>query len=238
MSNIRLIEVIFLLAGLFNNVYFIGMISSLAATIIFKIIFRKWEKGKNSNLVALTKEIYEYFENVATLKMTELVHDSKMLGESLISSFKGQGSYNQDLETKINQNLDILLDSTQTFVTSLSSSEKSLSSLKLVINNIFVELQRRRRTINHLCHPPNPTAMDGGHVRDQLLSGNADLLHEFVDPIKGECIIFLRGFGVNVFDRWKNYRRVVKKYKPQFTASVKVEHRNYLRTRALNKAKN
>ncbi len=94
----------------------------------------------------------------------------------------------------------------------------------------------REQTIKHLCHPPNPSAIDPGHIRAQLLDENTKL-NDLLNAAKGEATIFLRGHGLRWLYRRKYLRQIKKKQRKLYRQAVSREYRTVLQQTSLSKSK-
>lgn len=120
--------------------------------------------------------------------------------------------------------------------TELSAADPELDNLKRAMISYQKVLERRAQIVNHLCHPPNPPAMDPGHVRDQLLSENV-LPHDLLKAATGEAAIFLRGYGIGWLARQKYRRSIIKKQRALYKEAIAKEYRTVLQQTSLHKAK-
>ncbi|MEX1665503.1 hypothetical protein [Zhongshania arctica] len=217
----------------------VGLATSILGGIILAILGKWqgwWLRSKSEPSIDLATRTLKILDGDAGEKTNEMVNLTKQLGDSLVAFYKTKTPYKEHLETEALFLLNELLDLIKPISTELSAANPELDELKRAVNSYQKGLEWRSQIIKHLCHPPNPPAMDPGHVRDQLLSKNL-LPHELLKAAQGEAAIFLRGHGVNWFKR-QNYRRdIVKKHRAKYKEAVAHDYRSVLQQTSLHKAR-
>lgn len=217
----------------------IGVVSSIVGGVILAI-FGSWRgwwwKQKSGESIELATKLLKVLDGEVEDKTTKMVYVTKQLGDSLLTFYKNKNPYNQEQEKEANELLEQLLAIVKPLVTELSAARPELDHLKRAVVAYQKGLEWRAQIVKHLCHPPNPTAMDPGHVRDQLLSVNV-APHDLLKAAKGEATLFLRGHGVNWLARQKYKRNIIKKNRAIFRDSVAQEYRTVLQQTSLHNAK-
>ena len=219
--------------------FLIGIVSSLFAGIILAAVGRWqgwWWRSKSPASIDLATRVLKHLDGEAEDKTNKMVYATKQLGDSLISFYKNKTPYKAEFETEALSLIEELTGAIRPLATELSAANPELDNLKKAVNSYHKGLERRVQIVKHLCHPPNPPAMDPGHVRDQLLSENV-LPHDLLQAAKGEAAIFLRGYGINLFARKKYLRRIIKKQRALYKETVAQEYRTILQQISLHKAK-
>lgn len=219
--------------------FVVGVASSIVATILV-VIFGKWKgwwwKTKNSSSIELATRTLKYLDGEAEERTNQMVGLTKKLGDSLVASSKSNTQYDSSFEIEALSIIDELVSGIKPLATELSAANPELDDLKRAVNSYQKGLEWRSQIVKHLCHPPNPKAMDAGHVRDQLLSENL-LPQKLLQAAQGEVAIFLRGYGVNWIARRKYLSQIVKKQRALCKESVANEYRSVLQQTSLHKAK-
>jgi len=217
----------------------IGVASSIVGGIILAL-FGKWQgwwwKTKSQSAIELATKVLKILDGEVEEKTTKMVYTTKQLGDSLVSFYKNNTPYNEERETEANELIEQLLSLIKPLATELSAANSELDHLKRAVIAYQKGLEWRARIVKHLCHPPNPPAMDPGYVRDQLLSENV-LPHDLLSAAKGEATLFLRGHGINWLARQKYRKNIVKKHYTTFKESVEKEYRSVLQQTSFHKAK-
>lgn len=212
---------------------------SLLATIIVAIFGRWkgwWLKVKNESSVELATRVLKVLDGEAEDKTTKMIYATKQLGDSLVTFYKTKAPYNKDRESESLDLIEQVLALIKPLATELSAADPELDHFKRSVIAYQKGLEWRAKIVKHLCHPPNPPAMDPGHVRDQLLSENV-LPNDLLNSAKGEAALFLRGHGANWLARQKYRKKIVKKHRATFKDSVNQEYRAVLRQTSLHKAR-
>ena len=172
----------------------------------------------------LSTKVLKVLDGEAEDKTTKMIYATKQLGDSLVAFYKNKTPYNKDRETESLDLIEQLLALIKPLSTELSAADPELDHLKRAVIAYQKGLEWRAQIVKHLCHPPNPPAMDPGHVRDQLLSENV-LPNDLLNAARGEAALFLRGYGVNWLARQKYRKNIVKKHRVTFKESVNQEYR-------------
>jgi hypothetical protein len=219
--------------------FVVGVVSSIVGGIILAIIGKWqgwWWKVKSQPSIDLATRALKILDGEAEEKTTKMVYATKQLGDSLVEFYKSKTPYKEDRESESLELLEQLLALIKPLATELSASNPELDHLKRSVIAYQKGLEWRSQIVKHLCHPPNPPAMDPGHVRDQLLSENV-LPHDLLNAAKGEAALFLRGNGINWLARKKYRKNIVKKHRAKFNESISQEYRAVLQQTALHKAR-
>lgn len=219
--------------------FIIGIASSIVGGIILALLGKWrgwWWHGKSQQSIDLATSVLRVFEGELDQKTREMVYATKQLGDSLTSHFKNGAGYNQHRETEAQKLIDEMLSIVKPLAAELSAAKPELDCLKRAVSNFMKGLEWRAKIIDHLCYPPNPPAMDPGHVRDQLLSVNV-VPHDLLNAAKGEAALFLRGYGVGWRARRKYRNDIVKKHHAEFNEAVENEFRKVLQQTSLHNAK-
>lgn len=215
----------------------ISIVGSIIAAIIMAIIGMWWWKTKNKSSIELATRVLKYLDGEAEEDTNRMVQLTQQLGDSLVKFYKSKTPYNTEYNNIINSIINKLLSNINPLATELTAANPELNELKKSVNSYREGLQWRSSIVKHLCHPPNPSAMDPGHVRDQLVSENL-LPQKLLKAAQGEAAIFLRGYGVNWIIRRKYLRQIVKKQRALYNEAVEKEYRSFLQQTALHNAKN
>jgi hypothetical protein len=219
--------------------FIIGVTSSIVAGIILAALGKWrgwWWKSKSQSSIDLATEVLKALEGEVDDKTRKMVYATKQLGDSLVSFYKNGTQYNKEREVEALSLIEALLVVVKPLATALAAGNSELDNLKRAVIAYQKGLERRDQIVSHLCDPPNHSAMDAGHVRDQLLSENV-LPHDLLDAAKGEAAIFLRGYGINWLARRKYRNKIVKKHRSKFKEAVEKEYRSVLQQTSLHKAK-
>ena len=217
----------------------IGLASSILGGIILAILGRWqgcWLRSKSEASIDLATRTLKALDGHAGEKTNEMVNLTKQLGDSLVAFYKTKTPYKDHIETEALSLIGEILALIKPLSTELSAANPELDELKRSVNSYQKGLEWRAQIIKHLCHPPNPSAMDPGHVRDQLLSENL-LPHELLKSAQGEAAIFLRGHGINWFKRQGYRHSIVKKQRAKYKEAVADEYRSVLQQTSLHKAR-
>jgi len=218
----------------------VGVVASLVATIIVAIfgwVKGWWLKPKKESSLELATRVFQVLDIEARSKTDELISASQRLGDQLTAHYTYGAPFSEQLQADALRLIVDLRSMVKPLVSALAASDKELDRSKRAVVDFDKSLERRAQIINHLCTPPNPRKMDAGHVRDQLLSDNA-LPAKALNAALGETAIFLKGYGINWFERRKRYRIILKEQRGQFRENVEMRFRSSLQKIALNKAKN
>ena len=216
-----------------------SVFASFVGTVLFAI-FGKWKgwwwKTKSQPSIDLATRVLKILEGEAEDKTRELVYATKQLGDSLVVFYKNKTPYDEEREREALELIEQILALIKPLSSELSAGGSDLDHLKRAIIEYQKGIEWRAHIVKHLCHPPNPPAMDPGHVRDQLLSVNI-LPHELLNAAKGEATLYLRGYGINWIDRYKYRRNIIKKHRATFNDSVEKEYRSVLQQTSFHEAK-
>lgn len=218
--------------------FIIGVASSLLAGIILAALGKWrgwWWRSKSPASIELATRVLKHLDGEAQDKTSKMIYATKQLGDSLAAFYKNRTPYKIEYETEALSLIEELTSAIRPLATELSAKPE-LDNLKRVLNSYQASLERRAQIVKHLCHPPNPPAMDPGHVRDQLLSENT-LPHDLLQAAKGEAAIFLRGYGISWFARRRYLRSIIKKQRTLYKQTVAEEFRRVLQQTSLHKAK-
>jgi hypothetical protein len=217
----------------------VGLASSILGGIILGMLGKWqgwWLRSKSESSIDLATRTLKMIDGNVAEKTNEMVNLTQQLGDSLVVFYKTKTPYKENLETEALSLLAELLGLIKPLTTELSAANPELDELKRAVNSYKKGLEWRSQIIKHLCHPPNPPAMDPGHVRDQLLAENL-LPHKLLEAAQGEAAIFLRGYGINWMTR-QNYRRdIVKKNRAKYKEAVSHDYRAVLQQTSLHKAR-
>lgn len=217
----------------------VGLASSILGGIILGILGKWqgwWLRSKSESSIDLATRTLKILDGEAGEKTNEMVNITKQLGDSLVAFYKTKTPYKEHLETEALSLLVELLALIKPLATELSAANPELDELKRAVNSYQKGLEWRSQIIEHLCHPPNPPAMDPGHVRGQLLSENL-LPYELLKAAQGEAAIFLRGYGINWINRRNYHRDIEKKHRAKYKESVSHDYRTVLQQTSLHKAR-
>jgi len=219
--------------------YLVGIYSSLTATAILFFLGwwkRWWFRPKSKESIELAKRIYSFLDGDGGEKTNDLVILTKGLGESLSHTYKSGVPYDETLQAQAQELISQLTSSIRPLSSELSTSDKELKTVKEAFLEYQKSIEWRGSIIKHLYHPPNPSKMDPGHVREQLISVNLEPQKKLY-AAQGEAAIFLNGHGLNWINRAKYYRQVRKKERALYLEKLNGEYRNILQQTTLHKAK-
>lgn len=225
---------------LINNPWFIEITSSIVGAGIFALIGKRrgwWWKTKKRESVALATRVFKCLDDEAVEETNQLVELTFNLGSSLIASYRTKIAHDEETENSSLSLVTELLSLISPLVTELSAADKELDDLKRAIIEFQKSLKRREQIVRHLCHPPNPPAMDARHVQAQLLD-EVSLPYELLVAAKGEAIIFLRGHGIGWLERQKKYHHIRGKQWKLCSESIQKEYRKILQLAAIGKSRN
>lgn len=195
-----------------------------------------WWKSKSRSSMDLANRVMMVLDGEVERINGDMVISSKQLGDSLASFYKNNTQYNESSETESLALVDQLLSIIKPLSTELSTANPELDDLKRAVIDYQQGLERQAQIVRHLCHPPNPTAMDPGHVRDQLLS-KIELPYELLKAAKGESTIFLRGYGISWRAKRKHRQQIVTKHRALCREAIAQEYRQILQQVSLHKAR-
>lgn len=194
-----------------------------------------WWKKKPASIDLATR-ILTFLEGDAEENTREMISNTKKLGDSLLTTIGTKLVNDENAQPDALTLIARMLDALKPLVSELTAADEELDNLKRSTMSFQRTLQDRERTIRHLCNPPNPSAMDAGHIRTQLLSVNTEP-DDYLQAAKGEAVIFLRGYGVGILKRLRYFRQTVRKHWPTFKESVAKEHRTTMQQTSLHKAR-
>jgi hypothetical protein len=217
----------------------ISVASSIVGGVILAVFGRWkgwWLRSKSESSIDLATRVLKALDGEAGDKTNEMVSLTKKLGDSLVVFYRTKTPYSTNLEDEALSLLSELLEQVKPLSTELSAANSELDELKRAINEYQKGLESRSQIIKHLCHPPNPPAMDPGHVRDQLLSENL-LPQKLLNAAQGEVAIFLRGYGINWLKRQRYHREIANKHRAKYKMAVEQEYRSILQQTSLHKAR-
>ncbi|MDC0598694.1 hypothetical protein OAP18_02485 [Gammaproteobacteria bacterium] len=215
----------------------IGIAVLIASGIIIAIVGHWkgwWEKTKAPESIELATRAASFLDGKATERTTRLINISKKLGNGLILSYKSESPMDGEIEHEATLMANELLVSLKALVSKLSSADPELEPLKRAVVTYQKALEWRKQIFRNLCHPANPGSIDPGHIRTQLLAENNKLL-DLLNAAKGECAIFLTGYGIGWFKRKRHYRQINKKQRKLYQDAVEKEYRSVLQQAALSK---
>jgi hypothetical protein len=219
------------------NEYIIGVLASLTVVIIVFVwgkVKGFWFKKNNSFDVDVTKKIFQSLNGDTTQKTANLTGATKALGDVLITHYKNGSQYSDSYKEAPLELIKNILTIVKPLNNELLTGSKDLSHLKKALKEYIECLEWTEKTVNHLCNPPNPKAMHGGHVQSQLLDENCKV-HDLLQAAKGEIALYLRGYGINCFQRIKYLRKIKKKEKVAYQNNVDTAYRKVLQSSALGK---
>jgi len=225
--------------GLITNPWLVGIASSVVGAGMFACVGKWrgwWWRTKKPTSVELATRVLKYLDGEAEEQTRQMVYLTKQLGDSLVASYKTKLAHDSDPETDALSLITELLVSVKPLVTELSAADRELDDLKRAVIAFQEGLEWRKQVVNHLCHPPRPSAMDPGHVRAQLLDENTKP-HNLLNAAKGEAALFLRGYGLGWLDRQRYLRRIQKEQRRICREAVSREYRTVLQQTSLRKAK-
>lgn len=212
----------------------LGVLSSYVANVLWHVGWRTGRKSPAS--IELATRVLKFLEGDAESNTKQIVYLSKQLGDALVAAHNRNLAIEPDIDQEPLHLIDETLAHLKPLVTELTASNDQLDDLKRAVIEYKEGLEWRARIVRHLVSPPNPSAIDGGHIRSQLLEEStkpSDLLNNAI----GEAALFLRGPGTSLRYRWRKYRQFRKKHRANYKEAVTSEYRKMLRQTAVHHAR-
>lgn len=212
-----------------------AVLSSIVASLIIAwFIWLKdvWFRLKRSEAsINLATSSFEFLDATAKDKTRNIISKSKEMGDDLVSHYKFGSPIDDELKNELIALLEGLVAELQPYISKLTAARSELDHVRGAVMEYAEGLKRRLQIVKHLCAPPNPNAMDPGHVREQLLSVNCDL-DGLLNAARGEAAIFLRGYGINWLKRWKHKRRIQMEQRKIANREIAKKYRSILQQTA------
>lgn len=193
-----------------------------------------WFRKKKQESIDLARRVLAFLEGDGDVDTKEVVRRTKILGDTLVYAIRDKIAFDPQVVDKANEAIDSVLAGVNPLVSKLAGADKELDRLKRALTEFKEGLERRGRIVDQLSTPQSH--LDSGHVRSQLLDVNV-LPAELRAAAAGEAALFVRGYGINKWQRYKYFRQIWRENYPKCRQLIWGRYRKILQETALHKAK-